>query len=366
MNYAAHIAPDPVAQDYPLADEMAPSLDSFVSESTIVQTPPRAKDYRHPLWEFPEEGVVVSSSSPTPTLRRWRSAVPYTSLALAIIISTIFGFWWGQLIPSSRPIATAVETAQPVANAPVSEAFRATPNISPAQLTSSILVQPSVRPPVATIAAAVALKPQSSASEQRRTADREALSARAAEADQPVRTMPAIATRPQVEPTPTGPLTITNLPARPPTPVLEMPSAATVPPAVVPPQPSTSASAERPEPAALPSVAARTERSEIQRTLAQYRAAYDLLDAQAAQAVWPSVDVRALARAFDTLASQQLAFETCELQIAGESATAECRGSATYAPKIGNRGPKLEPRRWTFRLKKQGEEWKIQSAQTMR
>jgi hypothetical protein len=111
---------------------------------------------------------------------------------------------------------------------------------------------------------------------------------------------------------------------------------------------------------------ARTEQGEIQRALTQYRTAYDRLDAEAAQAVWPSVDVRALSRAFDSLASQQLAFDACELQIAGQSATAQCRGNATYEPKIGNRGPKLEPRQWTFRLQKQGEEWKIQSAQTRR
>ena len=122
----------------------------------------------------------------------------------------------------------------------------------------------------------------------------------------------------------------------------------------------------RPEPEALPSVVARTEQSEIQRTLGQYRTAYQTLDAEAARAVWPSVDVRALARAFDSLTSQQLAFETCQFDIAGEAATAQCRGSATYIPKVGSRGPKLEPRQWTFHLRKVDEGWKIQSAQTRR
>jgi hypothetical protein len=105
---------------------------------------------------------------------------------------------------------------------------------------------------------------------------------------------------------------------------------------------------------------ARSEQNEIQRTLGQYRSAYQRLDAEGAQAVWPSVDVRALARAFDTLSSQELAFETCLFDIAGPVATAQCRGSATYTPKVGGRGPKAERRQWTFHLRKVDEAWKIE------
>ena len=119
----------------------------------------------------------------------------------------------------------------------------------------------------------------------------------------------------------------------------------------------------RAEPEALPSVVTRTEQSEIQRALGQYRSAYQLLDAEAARAVWPSVNVRALSRAFDSLASQRLQFDDCQFEIAGEAATAQCRGTATYTPKVGNRVARLEPRQWTFQLRKMGEGWKIQSAQ---
>ena len=122
----------------------------------------------------------------------------------------------------------------------------------------------------------------------------------------------------------------------------------------------------RPEPEALPAVVTRSEQSEIQRTLGQYRNAYQLLDAESARAVWPSVDVRALARAFDSLTSQELEFDNCQVDVAGEAATAQCRGTATYTPKVGKREPKLEPRQWTFHLRKVGEGWKIQSAQTRR
>jgi hypothetical protein len=143
-------------------------------------------------------------------------------------------------------------------------------------------------------------------------------------------------------------------------PVVEAPAAAAPPAARIP------AAIARPEPEALPSVVARSDQSEIQRTLGQYRSAYERLDAEGAQAVWPSVDVRALARAFDTLSSQELAFETCLYDIAGQVATAQCQGSATYTPKVGGRAPKAERRQWTFRLRKVNEAWKIESAQAKR
>jgi hypothetical protein len=142
----------------------------------------------------------------------------------------------------------------------------------------------------------------------------------------------------------------------------EPPSVAETPAPAAQPAPRIPAAIARPEPEALASVVARSEQSEIQRTLGQYRSAYQRLDAQAAKAVWPSVDVRALARAFGTLSSQELAFETCLFDIAGPVATAQCRGSATYTPKVGGRGPKAERRLWTFQLRKVDEAWKIESA----
>jgi ketosteroid isomerase-like protein len=121
-----------------------------------------------------------------------------------------------------------------------------------------------------------------------------------------------------------------------------------------------------PQPQAFATAAARTEQSEIQQTLGQYRTAYQRLDAQAARTVWPSVDARALGRAFSTLASQQLSFDSCLVDIAGNSATAHCTGSATYTPKVGGGEPRSELRQWTFQLRKASDGWKIQSAQIRR
>jgi hypothetical protein len=104
----------------------------------------------------------------------------------------------------------------------------------------------------------------------------------------------------------------------------------------------------------------------VQRTLRRYRVAYDGLDARSAQAVWPSVNQAALARAFDGLASQTLTFENCDVQLHGEAATATCRGNTRYVPKIGSREPRTEPRVWNFTLSKAGSDWKIDSARVDR
>ena len=104
----------------------------------------------------------------------------------------------------------------------------------------------------------------------------------------------------------------------------------------------------------------------VTKTLQRYRTAYEGLDAQSAQAVWPAVNQAALARAFDGLESQTLTFDACDVRVVGESATATCQGSARYVPKIGSREPRVEPRRWNFTLQKNGGDWKINSARTER
>jgi hypothetical protein len=104
----------------------------------------------------------------------------------------------------------------------------------------------------------------------------------------------------------------------------------------------------------------------VRQTLQRYRRAYERLDAQSAQAVYPAVNQAALARAFDGLQSQSLAFDACEMHVRGGSATATCRGSAGYVPKIGSREPHTEPRVWSFTLRKNGGDWKIENARAER
>lgn len=100
----------------------------------------------------------------------------------------------------------------------------------------------------------------------------------------------------------------------------------------------------------------------VRRTLGRYAAAYSSLDADAAQAVWPGVNRGALARAFDDLASQQIALRECRVDVTGGRARAACAGSMTWRPKVGSGSPRTEPRNWEFELAKAGDDWQILTA----
>lgn len=115
-------------------------------------------------------------------------------------------------------------------------------------------------------------------------------------------------------------------------------------------------------PASLGDPAAEDEAA-IGQVLAEYVEAYNRLDAGAASRVWPTVDRRALARAFANLESQGIAFEACELNVDGPDATAACHGRAHYVPKVGDREPISQSRRWTFRLQRGAAGWQIVEAE---
>jgi hypothetical protein len=345
-----------------------PGLASFVSEATLAPKPPKSEPQEHPLWEFPEEFTAAAGTSPTA-----RQLGTYGALAAAVVVAAIAGAWWGRSLPSSGPIADP-PIAQAVVIPPVVTPSDVASDEPLAELMPSVNLQPSTHPPVARVVPAlprdvgpIASPPPkpvavSAAASEQRQLPRGTSSARGTTGGRPEPSTQRPATiPPPAEPRPAPPMTAANRVVGSPVaspPALEMSPAAPPPPRV--------AAAVRPEPEALPPVVARTEQSEIQRALGQYRSAYQLLDAEAARAVWPSVDVRALSRAFDTLASQQLQFDTCQFEIDGAAATAQCRGSATYTPKVGNRAPRLEQRQWTFHLRKVDEGWKIQSAQARR
>jgi hypothetical protein len=93
--------------------------------------------------------------------------------------------------------------------------------------------------------------------------------------------------------------------------------------------------------------------------LSGYQAAYGNLDARLAKQIWPSVDERALARAFNGLESQTVTLDTCDVTVDAARAVASCRGSATYVTRIGRRISHTESRQWTFVLEKSAERWVI-------
>jgi hypothetical protein len=113
-----------------------------------------------------------------------------------------------------------------------------------------------------------------------------------------------------------------------------------------------------------PAVAAPSidPRQPIRGAIERYRSAYQRLDATAARAVWPAVDAAALARAFGSLSSQELSFDTCAIDVAGQIADATCTGRARVVPKIGG-GSETVKRTWQFKLRQTGpSDWLIEKA----
>jgi len=103
------------------------------------------------------------------------------------------------------------------------------------------------------------------------------------------------------------------------------------------------------------------EAARVRSVLSQYETAYSQLDAGAAQVIWPGVDGRSLARAFQSLERQRVSLGQCALAIDGVTARADCDGSATWTPKIGG-GTRTEARHWKFELQNTGGTWQIITA----
>jgi hypothetical protein len=113
--------------------------------------------------------------------------------------------------------------------------------------------------------------------------------------------------------------------------------------------------------APMPSSAGQDQR-EVSDVLNAYARAYGRLDAGAARQVWPTVNERALSRAFASLSSQDIAFDDCRIDVRGGTASADCSGRASYTGKVGSREPRTEARQWHFELRRDGAEWKIATA----
>ena len=108
-----------------------------------------------------------------------------------------------------------------------------------------------------------------------------------------------------------------------------------------------------------------SDEADIQSTLTRFRTAYSQLNASAARDVWPSVDARALERAFQSLKSQDLRFDSCKMTVTGARAQAACKGRAVYVPRIGDQSPRFTSREWNFELRKADERWTIASARSL-
>ena len=125
-----------------------------------------------------------------------------------------------------------------------------------------------------------------------------------------------------------------------------------IPAAPVPP-PSSGSSASASEAATR-----QDERSQVQAALRRYEAGFSALNVDGVRSVWPGVDARSLARAFNGLQSQRISLGECSVSVDAGTARAECRGTATWTPRIGG-GTQTSNRAWSFELRNFARDWKI-------
>jgi hypothetical protein len=130
------------------------------------------------------------------------------------------------------------------------------------------------------------------------------------------------------------------------------------------PEATPPAAAAAPTPiSAPPAPSPSTQVPAVTLVLNGYQQAFSALDANAAQVVWPAVDVKALSRAFDQLEEQTFDLQKCEIGVSGSRAEASCSGTASYVRKVGRKAVRLEPRRWQFTLRQENGYWVIDTVQ---
>lgn len=117
-----------------------------------------------------------------------------------------------------------------------------------------------------------------------------------------------------------------------------------------------------PAPVAAPAplaAAAYTPASGIRSVLQRYEEAYDQRDVRTAATLWPSLDQRALTRAFASLDRQDVNFDRCDIDASEERGSAVCVGTVRYVPRVGRSVEKEGRITWTFDLARSGEDWRI-------
>lgn len=104
----------------------------------------------------------------------------------------------------------------------------------------------------------------------------------------------------------------------------------------------------------------------VWRTLSRYVTAFEQMNIGATVAVWPSVDRRALSRAFAALKSQGLAFDACDVDVQRTTATARCSGTVRFVPKVGSGDAQVAAQAWQFSMRRAGRDWTIDEVRASR
>jgi hypothetical protein len=101
------------------------------------------------------------------------------------------------------------------------------------------------------------------------------------------------------------------------------------------------------------------EETSVRKLVNAYAHAYDRLDAVAVSALWPNVDRQALSSVFDSVSSQRVTLDNCDITVTGERATAQCAGGIDFIPRVGDPRPQSRNIDWTFDLRRSSGQWRI-------
>ena len=135
------------------------------------------------------------------------------------------------------------------------------------------------------------------------------------------------------------------------------------PPPVAAPTPAAVVAEKAPAPRSEPAASAAPavdEKQAVEELLDRYARAYEALDAGAVARLWPGMGSerqRGLAEAFAGYRWLELALSECSVEIAGASATADCRMRQSFELKVGKAAPLESAVR--FRLERGADGWRI-------
>jgi hypothetical protein len=346
-------------------------------ESVLIREKAASTTAAPPFWiEIPPDDPSIRQAQtvyPPPP----RTPFGWSLTQLAAVSLAVVGAGIALFLVAGRGLSTPTVEPEPL---PPATAETGGPRVEPRSQSPSAAADPAVPPPLYAplpterdLVATVPKVPDVAALLRSLPSLPPSSSAGAA----PASSLGAVASAPEVSPPPSGAVATAAPEARPtpvvePSPVVDAVAAPTpalspetvtpaAPPSAAPPRPAASNNAAGPSTAEL---AAATDEQVIRGIVERYRAAYSALDAGAVQAVWPKVNTRALTRAFEQLATQQIDFSGCAIALAGERASAHCAGNVEFVPKVGNKTRRVETRTWSFELKKSSAQWAIDAVES--
>jgi hypothetical protein len=240
----------------------------------------------------------------------------------------------------TQPAATSRPGANPSAETPVNQAPADPGNATPAAPETTPAVDAGAPGVTTAVAAGIVTAKRPARVETPTAIKTPAPPQRVARVEPPAVNVPVAGEQPRAAESP--------LATRPSQPAAERPGAAPATPVISPPAPP---------PAAAAALAPETRAVLI--TLYKYQEAFSNLDASAAHDIWPSVDVKALDRAFGQLDQQTVDLTGCNVGVNGDRAEAACTGTASYVQKVGKKTMRSEQRQWHFTLQQSEGQWMI-------